>query len=116
MIFPANKKYIKEISKLMLNDLDNPNPKFPIKMIEQFREHSKEKNILKEFENSNLISFLAIKNKLIGFIIGYKEPSNSAMIHYVNGNNIKTKKLLFKLLYPQSYSLHLRLHLAHSKN
>ena len=48
-----------------------------------------------ELNNPNLISFLAINNdKLIGFIVGYKEESNNTMIHYIAGDKIETKKLL----------------------
>lgn len=94
-IIPANKIYAKEISKLMLNDLKNPNEKFPKERIIQFREHAKEENIIKELNNPNTISFLAVNNSLlVGFIVGYKEESNRAMIHYITADSIKIKKLL----------------------
>lgn len=94
-IIPANIKYAKRISELMLDDLKNPNKKFPNEMILQFREHAKEENIIKELHNPDLIAYLAIvNNKLIGFIVGYKEKSNSVMIHYITANSIETKKLL----------------------
>ena len=94
-IIPTKNEYIKEISGLMLADLEKPNPKFTMEMISQFREHAKEENIIKEFYNPKLISFLALQNnKLVGFIVGYEEDTSKAMIHYVNGNNINTKKLL----------------------
>lgn len=94
-IILAKNKYIKEISTLMLADLKKPNPKFTMEMISHFREHAKEENIIKEFYNPKLISFLALQNnKLVGFIVGYEEDTSKAMIHYVNGNNINTKKLL----------------------
>ncbi|MDP6642316.1 MAG: hypothetical protein QGF74_02985 [Candidatus Nanoarchaeia archaeon] len=94
-IIPANKKYIKEISKLMLKELENPNDKFPVDLISKFREHAKEDSISMELDNPNLISFLAINNhELIGFIVGYKEESNNTMIHHIAGDKIETKKLL----------------------
>ncbi len=97
-IIPPNKDYVKEISRLMLTELEKPNPLFPQKMILQFREHAKEENILNELENPNLIAFVAIHNGvLVGFIVGYKEDSKTSMIQYINGGNIKNKKLLLKI-------------------
>ena len=94
-IIPASKEFVKEISALMLADLENPNPKFPMSMIIKFREHAEEKNISKEFDNSNLISFLAIQNnKLVGFIVGYQENAKNAIIHYLTCNDMKAKKSL----------------------
>lgn len=94
---PATKKYIKEISKLMLADLEKPNPAFPAEMISQFREHAKEQNVAKELDRPDLIAFLSVKNnRVTGFIVGYREGSSSAMIHYITGDCIKTKKQLLK--------------------
>jgi len=89
--------HAKEISELMSSDLKNPNSKFPQKMIDNFIEHAKEENIIKEFKNPKLIAFIA-KNegKVVGFIVGYEDTLNdSAMIHYITSNEIKIKKELF---------------------
>jgi hypothetical protein len=89
-------EYAKQISDLMLSDLEKPNSKFPNEMINRFREHAKEENIIKEFENSNLIAFIS-KNgdKITGFIIGYENKfQKNAMIHYITGNKIEKKELL----------------------
>ncbi len=94
-IIKATIDYSKEISKLMLSDLKSPNSKFPQEMINNFREHAKEENIVEEFNNPNLIAFLAIRNnELVGFIVGYKKDLSSVMIQYIVGKSIKTKKLL----------------------
>lgn len=95
-IISANKEYAKEISKLMLKDLENPNPKFSKEMILGFKEHAKEENILKELNNPNTIGFLAINSNLKGFIVGYKEDANKAVIHYITANSVETKRLLLK--------------------
>jgi len=58
-IIKATIKHSKEISKLMLSDLEKHNSEFPEEMISKFKEHAKEKNIIKEFENSNLIAFIS---------------------------------------------------------
>ncbi|MFP4524500.1 MAG: hypothetical protein ACOCRX_05700 [Candidatus Woesearchaeota archaeon] len=88
--------HAKEISELMLSDLKNPNSKFPQKMINIFREHAKEENILKEFNNPGLIAFIAKnKGKVLGFIVGYEDTLNySTMIHYITANEIEIKKEL----------------------
>jgi hypothetical protein len=95
-IIKATIEYSKGISEIMLSDLKNPNPKFPKKMIEDFREHAKEENIRKEFENPNLIAFLAInEEKIAGFIVGYEDSSNnSAMIQYITAKENEVKKEL----------------------
>ena len=65
-------------------------------MIDCFREHAKEENILKEFKNPKLMAFVA-KNKkgVVGFIVGYEDTLKSkAMIHYITSNEIKIKKEL----------------------
>jgi len=88
--------HAKEISELMSSDLKNPHSKFPQKMINIFREHAKEENILKEFNNPGLIAFIA-KNegKVLGFIVGYEDTLNdSTMIHYITANEIEIKKEL----------------------
>ena len=95
-IIKATRKHAKEISELMLNDLENPNALFPEDIISKFREHAKEKSILKEFENPNLISFVALNGHLSGFIVGYKQDSETVMIHYVTGGG--KKQLLDKFI------------------
>jgi len=97
-IITATKNYSEEISTLMLADLANPDPRFPSKMIEQFREHAQKENISKEFDNLHLMAFLAIDiNKLKGFIVGYEEKSNTvAVIHYIHGETMIIKKILLK--------------------
>jgi hypothetical protein len=95
-ILKATIEYAKKISDLMLSDLEKPNSKFPKEMINRFREHAKEENIIKEFENSNLIAFIS-KNgdNTTGFIIGYEDNvQKNAMIHYIKGNKIEKKELL----------------------
>ena len=54
----ASKKYSSQISKLMLEDLKNPDKRFPKEMIQKFREHASVEIITSEFSNPNLISFL----------------------------------------------------------
>lgn len=82
----------------MINDLKNPSNKFPQYMISKFREHAKEENIDKEFDNPDLIGLMAIENKdVLGFIVGYKDNS-SIMLHYVAGKNITIKKKLLDRL------------------
>src|SRR3989344_1333245 len=98
-IVKAVVEHAKEISKLMLSDLKNPNSKFPKKLINSFREHAKEENILKEFKNPGLIAFVAkIEGRIVGFIVGYEDTLNdSAMIHYITANEIEIKKELLDL-------------------
>tara|TARA_Y100000310_G_scaffold177051_1_gene177155 strand:- start:9393 stop:9857 length:465 start_codon:yes stop_codon:yes gene_type:complete len=96
-VIPATKKHAKEISTRMLDDLKHPNKRFPEEMINQFREHAKEENIIKEFDNSKIIAYLCLENEgVIGFIVGYKEGSTSAVIHYINGANKEIKKVLLE--------------------
>ena len=96
-IIKATKKHSKEISKLMLLDLENPNSKFPQEMINNFREHVKEENIIKEFEDPRLIAFLAINEKrVLGFIVGYEPDLGGAMIHYINAKEDGLKERLLK--------------------
>ena len=96
-IIKATKKHSKEISKLMLLDLENPNPKFPREMINNFREHAKEENIIKEFENPRLIAFLVIEGRnVVGFIVGYEQGLGKAMIHYINAKENELKERLLK--------------------
>ena len=88
--------HVKEISELMSSDLKNPNSKFPQKMINNFIEHAKEENIIKEFKNPGLIAFIA-KNegRIVGFIVGYEDTlKDSAMIHYITAKEIEIKKEL----------------------
>ena len=92
----ASKKYVSQLSKMMLKCLIDPNNKFPKKMINKFREHAKEKNLIEEFENPNIIAFISKNGKRItGFIVGYtNKAKKSAMIHYITGNKIEKKELL----------------------
>ncbi|MBR9701848.1 hypothetical protein GOV13_02910 [Candidatus Pacearchaeota archaeon] len=93
----ANKKDSKEISKLMLKDLKSPDKRFPKSMIKSLRIHAQKENILKEFSNSKLIGFVAlIDDRFKGFIVGYKESNNHAMIHYVTSKSNEVKKGLLK--------------------
>ena len=97
-IVKATIGHAKEISKLMLSDLKNPNSKFPQKMIDDFREHAKEESIIKEFENPKLIAFVAKNGEIVmGFIVGYEDSSkDSAMVHYITANKIEIKKALLE--------------------
>lgn len=91
----ASKDYVKEISKLMLKDLEFPDKRFPKIMISKLREHAQEDSIISEFSNPNLIGFLAIKdNEVKGFIIGYKENQDHAMIHYITAETYDIKTFL----------------------
>lgn len=97
-IIKATNEHSKQISEFMLSELNNPNPKFPKEMINKFREHAKEENIMKEFENPNLIAFVAMTSKrLVGFIIGYEDVlNNQAMIHYIASKEIEIKEKLLE--------------------
>jgi len=96
-IIKATPAYSQKISELMLAELENPNPLFPKKMIEKFRQHAQEDNIVKEFENPRLISFLAIAEATFaGFIVGYENPPDAAMIHYLASKKKKAKSELLK--------------------
>jgi N-acetylglutamate synthase-like GNAT family acetyltransferase len=91
----ATKKDVKQISRMMLSDLKNPHSNFPKEMIKRFREHAKEKNIKKEFENPSLMVFLILEeSNVVGFIAGYKENQDRAMIHYITAKNKEQKKEL----------------------
>src|SRR3989338_6622817 len=94
-IIKATIELSKEISRLMLSDLENPeyNRIFPQEMITEFREHAKEENILKEFENPRLIAFLATDDdKVAGVVAGYEQDLRSAMIHYISAKSDEVKK------------------------
>ncbi|MBR9676638.1 hypothetical protein GOV04_00665 [Candidatus Woesearchaeota archaeon] len=96
-IITASKDDASVISELMLTDLEKPNPLFPKEMIEKFKEHASKKKILKEFENTNLIGFVAVNNNVItNFIVGYQKSDSVVMIHYLSGNDITAKKALLK--------------------
>ncbi|MEK6857882.1 MAG: GNAT family N-acetyltransferase [Nanoarchaeota archaeon] len=97
-IVKATIKDAKAISELMLSDLQNPPKEFPEEMVDKFREHAREENIKKEFQNPELILFIAENEKnIVGFIVGYKEVlKNNAMIHYVTANKIEIKKKLLE--------------------
>ena len=99
-IIKATIKHTKEISRLMLSDLEKHNSKFPGEMISKFKEHAKEKNIIKEFKNSHLIAFIS-KNeeKITGFIVGYEDNlQKNAMIHYITGTNIEKNELILNFI------------------
>ncbi len=94
-IIRATIDHSKDISDLMLSDLKNPDPRFPIDMIDNFRRHAREESIKEEFSNPKLIMFLAVDNNgIVGFIVGYDE-GDSAMIHYISAKADKVRKLLF---------------------
>jgi len=96
-IIVSNKTYIKQISKIMLNDLAKPDKKFSKEIIDRYKEHAQENNLIKEFENPNLISFLAVAdNKVLDFIAGYKKDDNVSYIDYISGNNLEIKRDLIK--------------------
>ena len=97
-IIKATIEYSKEISKLMLSDLKNPNYKFPQKMINNFKEHAKEENIIKEFKNPKLIAFIAInEDKVVGFVVGYEKNPNNVMIRYISAKSDEVKKKLLNM-------------------
>lgn len=101
-VIKATKNYSKEISKLMLLDLEVNNSDFPKKMMDRFREHAQEKNILLEFENPRLIAFLAVEEmRVIGFIVGYEESSIASMIHYITAENDDVKRELLKSFFDE---------------
>ena len=91
LIIPAQRNHAQEISRLMLEDLKNPDPRFPPEMVAQFRTHAYA-GISQEFDNKNLIAFVATDGPVIGFLVGYKEDEK-AIIHYIQGK-IETKKAL----------------------
>ena len=100
-IIKAKKEHSKQISEFMLSELNNPNLKFPKEMINKFREHAEEENIIKEFENPKLIAFIALTStRLVGFIVGYEDVlNNQVMIHYIVSTEIEIKeKLLEKFI------------------
>ena len=97
-IVKARKEHSKKISELMLSELEIHGLRFPDKLIKGLREHAKEENILREFEDGNLIAFVAITSrKLVGFIVGYEDLSKDcAMIHYITSTSIKIKEELLE--------------------
>ena len=97
-VIKATKSYSKEISKLMLVDLEDHSSKFPQEMMNKFREHAQEKNILLELENPKMIAFLAIEERrVIGFIVGYETFSRVSMIQYITAENDDVKRGLLKM-------------------
>ncbi len=98
-IIKANKDYSKQISKMMLKDLESPPKEFSKDIIDDYRNHAQIENIIKEFDNPNLFGFLAIENdQLKGFVVSYIED-NSPIIHYITSTNPKIKKeLLIRLI------------------
>lgn len=90
-IIPAQRIHASEISRLMLEDLKNPDPRFPQEMIANFRKHATE-GLLAEFDDKNLIAFVAVDGLVIGFLVGYRQESK-AIIHYIQGQ-LETKKAL----------------------
>ncbi len=96
-VIKATKNCSKEISKLMLLDLEGHNSDFPQEMMDKFREHAQERNMLLEFENPKLVAFLGIEGKRVtGFIIGYEESSRVSVIHYMTAENDDAKRELLK--------------------
>ena len=96
-IIKSNKIYLKQISKIMLSDLAKPDKRFSKEIIDKYKEHAQENNLIKEFENPNLISFLAVAdNKVLDFIVGYKRESNTCYIDYISGNNLEVKRDLIR--------------------
>ncbi|MBW2980425.1 hypothetical protein KY360_03350 [Candidatus Woesearchaeota archaeon] len=95
IIKKATKKHVKEISRLMLKDLKKPDKRFPKKMIDGLREHAKEENLLKEFNNPKLVSFVAIDKRAVGFVVGYKRRSD-IYLDYIAGKN--KEKLLIRFI------------------
>ena len=96
-IILADKTHTKDISRLMLKDLESPDNRFPEMMISKLREHAQEDSVMSEFSNPNLISFLALdKNEVKGFIVGDKEDKDHAMIHYVTSETYNIKELLLE--------------------
>src|SRR3989338_10637531 len=92
-IIYTNKIYINQISKIMLKDLSKPDKRFSKEVIDKYRMHAQENNLIKEFENPNLISFLAVENnKVLDFIVGYKKDDNVCYIDYMSGNNLEIKR------------------------
>ena len=96
-IIYTNKIYINQISKIMLKDLSKPDKRFSKEVIDKYRMHAQENNLIKEFENPNLISFLAVENnKVLDFIVGYKKDDNVCYIDYMSGNNLEIKRDLIR--------------------
>lgn len=90
-IIPAERRHAKEISRLMLEDLKDPDPRFPRKMIARFRKHAAE-GVLAEFDNKGLLAFVAVDGPVVGFLVGYLRE-RKAIIHYVQGQ-LEAKKAL----------------------
>jgi len=93
-IVQATRAHAPEISRLMLLDLKSPNPRFPHSMMAQFRKHAKPDNVANEFDNDYLLAYIAVnKKKVIGFIVGYADPTGkTALIHYVTAQDTVVKK------------------------
>lgn len=97
----------KDISRLMINDLANPNPNFPSEMIVKFREHAQIEEVEKEFKNPNLIALVFRKSgKTTGFVVGYKEDKK-AFLHYVTGYTKNIRLILIKTFEKECLKLRL---------
>jgi MoaA/NifB/PqqE/SkfB family radical SAM enzyme len=93
----ATKEDTKQLSEYMLRELENPNKSFPNSMIEKFRKNAQVKNMEKQFDNPNLIGYtLKDRGKLIGFIVGYREDNEKAMIHYITSIKLQFRKNLLE--------------------
>ena len=87
---------LNSISEIMLLDLKIYESHFPDELMFNFKKHAKKENLVKEFDNPDLIAFIFKKENIInGFIVGYKDKLNgSAMIHYIAGQGNEIKKEL----------------------
>jgi hypothetical protein len=93
-IVKASKNYSAQISSRMLEELENPDKRFPAPMIKNFREHASVSAISKEFDNDSLVAFIAVDDKkFLGFIVGY-DNVETAMIHYITADDINIKNSL----------------------
>jgi len=80
------------ISRLMLRDLEHPDPRFPEELIARFRAHAELDAIMGEFSNPALVAF--VSGEVDGFIVGYRE-GDRITIHYVCGA-LEVKRQLLK--------------------
>lgn len=94
MIRKAKIEDSEQISKLMLRDLENPNPKFPKEMIQKLKKHASIRGIKKEFDNDKLLAFVFEDEIINGFVVGYIEENNEVFLHYISGDLEIKKKLV----------------------
>ena len=99
-ISKAKIEHSKDISEIMQSDLKKYNLNFPKEIIDEFIEHAEIKNIIKEFENPELIGFVSRnKENITGFIVGYKNNiQKNVMIHYITGTKVEKEELLEKFI------------------